>query len=185
MSVTRKVIRKEILRILKGRTKAKDNVRANRSEQNWAENLPSISVNYRNEELKEISQAPRLMQRILFLEIELADSGKDGEELNDKLDDLCEEVESALSIDDSLRQKTSDIILESVDFETDSSGAKALGKATLTYQVIFHDYFPRDQKGQGVGELSGFDTDWRIGHHNDEPNMDIDDSAKDQIDVPV
>jgi len=185
VSAKRKEIRKELVKLLRGRTRAQSNVRANRSEANWFENLPAINIYMRNEELEETDQAPRRLTRNLFVEIEIVDKGKDGDELSDKIDDRCEQVERILSIDDTLSDKANDIVLSNCDFEMDASGKEPIGKATLTYKIPYYDYFPRDQKDQGISELAGIDTDWRIGHHNDEPSMVVADSAKDEIDLPL
>lgn len=166
MSEKRKNIRKAIMKILNGRTAARDNVTANRGTVNWQENLPAINVYMRGEnaaEEDEYAKVPRLLKRVIDLEIEIIDEGRDGEELSDKLDDLCEEVEVALSRDDSLLNTCDDIVLMRIsDMEAVGDGEKPTMSVRLFYEVRYHDFFPRDQKGQGVGPFDGIDAEWDI-----------------------
>ena len=186
MSARRKAIRKAIVKRLKGRTRAKDNVRANRSERNWMEYLPAINVYTRGEtDISELSSAPRLLRRPINVEIEIIDSGDDGDDISDKLDDLAEDVERYLSRDDSLGDTASDILLKGVsDMEAVDTGERPAMAVRLNYKVIYEEYSPRDQSGQGVGELDGIDAEWPIGHHDGPPTMDEADRAEDKIDLP-
>lgn len=181
MSALRKAIRKEIVRRLKGRTAAGSRVRANRGEVNWQENLPGINVYVRGETLEELTNAPRAMRRFLDVEIEIIDEGQDGERLSDQLDDLAEQVERCLSVDDSINGCADDILLQTIgDIDVDTSGSKPTGSIRLGYQVKYHEFAPRDRKGQGVFEtLETIDAEWDL-----QPGQDEDDRAKDTITIP-
>jgi hypothetical protein len=150
LSLKRKQIRKEILRILTGRTLVKDRIRFNRAEKNWGENLPAITLFFRGETIEEMDQAPRRMKRNLTLEVEIITFGADGEELSDRMDDLCEQVEQVLSVDDSLGGTADDILLRSTsDMETEAEGLKVFGAIKLNYLIEYYEHAPRDRKGQG------------------------------------
>ena len=186
MSTRRKNIRKAIINLLMGRTEAGENVRSNRGEVNWEENLPAVNLYFRGEETdKEASQAPRMLRRVITFEAELLAKGEDGTDISDRLDDLCEEVEIYLSVDDSLQKTADDITLTRVsEMETTGDGAIIMGKISLFFEVVYHEYSPRDQKGQGVGDFDGINAQWQVGHDDDAPTMVEADRAKDTIDYP-
>lgn len=181
MSEVRKQIRKQVILLLKGRTDAGSNVRENRGEVNWGENLPAINVYFRGEPaIAERDQSPRTMNRLLEMEIECLTFGQDGEEISDKLDDLSEQVERCLSVDDTLGGCADDILLSSVsEMEVETSGKKPFGKISLTFQVRYWTYNPRDTKGQGNFEnLNDLNAHWNI-----QPGQAEADQASDVIDM--
>lgn len=186
MSERRKDIRKQVMRLLKGRTAAKSNVVVNRSETNWQENLPAINLYFRGEQVIEKDQAPRLMKRIIELEVEIIDEGRDGDELTDKLDDLCEQVEQCLSNDDSLRDTADDILLVRVgEMEADSEGSKPTGSQSLFFEITYHLAAPRSSRDQGTfPDLETVGGEWQVGHDDSEPDMAEADRAKDIITYP-
>ena len=163
MSFSRKKIRKEILKLLVGKTAAKDRVRFNRAEKNWGENLPAITLFFRGEVVEQTDEAPRRMKRNLSLEVEVITYGEDGECLNDRMDELCEQVEQALSIDDSLAGSANDILLANVtDMETEAEGTKVYGAIKLNYLIEYYDFFPRDRKGQGRFDEYSVYAEWNV-----------------------
>ena len=175
----RKAIRSQILKTLLGKTDARDNVTVNRSETNWQENLPAINIYIRGEEvLAEDSQVPRLLRRNVNLEIEAITDGRDGTELSNKLDDLGEQIEVALSADDRLDCTVDDIVLDSIEIETQSEGSKPVGSIRLTYKVRYHEFSPRDIRDQGVfPDFKGIDSTWDV-------TPEQADKPKDTIDYP-
>jgi len=182
MSLLRMAIRKQAIKFLKGRTNAGSNVRANRSETNWQENLPGINVYTRGEVNTEMNQAPRRLRRNLELEVEIIDEGSDGEEISDKLDILAEQVERCLSVDDSLGGCADDIILTNVsDLEVESGGSKPSGSIRLTFNVKYNEFSPRDRKGQGTFEtFEELSAEWDL-----QPGQDEADRATDIITIPT
>jgi hypothetical protein len=185
MSYKRKKIRKALLDILRGRTDAREKVFATRTMVNWEENLPVINLYFRGEEVKDTESAPRYLNRSLSLEVEIVADANNDEELADALDDICEQVEVALSRDDSLKDTADDNYLVRVsDADVATEGARAIGKVSLSFIIEYREFAPRDTKGQGVGPLDGIDADYRVGHDDGPPTMDEADAAKDTIDFP-
>lgn len=183
----RKAIRKQIVKILKGRTDAGEHVRAGRSETNWQETLPHVNVYIRGEDIQddELAQAPRLLRHILNLEIEIIADGRDGEELLDRLDDLDDQVQICLSKDDTLDCTADDIILNNIEIETESEGSKPTGSIRLHYNVEYHEFHPRDARDQEtLKDFKGIDAQWQVGHHDESATQAEDDRAKDTINLP-
>ena len=182
MSEKRKNIRKALLAVLKNRTDAGDRVFAIPTLVNWEENLPVINLHFRGEEIKDTESAPRYLNRALNVEVEIISEGDSDEELADRLDDLCEQVESAVARDDSLKGTADDIYPVRVsDIDVATEGAKPIGKVSIIFNISYREFAPRDQKGQGVGDLDGIDADWRVGHDDSAPTMDENDSANDSL----
>jgi hypothetical protein len=182
LSALRKEIRKFLVGVLKGRTRAGNNVRENRSEVNWQENLPAINLYFRSEEIEELNESPRTLRRRLAMDVEIIDDGRDGEELSDKLDDLAEQVETCLALDDSIGGCADDIIQTGVtEIEADSSGEKPTGTVRLLYRIDYHTDAPRGQPR--LGDLDTIGAQWQVGHNDEAPTMDEDDRAKDEITI--
>jgi len=182
MSTLRKQIRKNIIQTLLGNTAAGDQVRENRGEPTWQENLPSIDVYFRGEPtITQGDETPRRMTRFLEMEVEIKAEGNDGEQLSDRLDDMAEQVERALSVDDSVDGCADDIVLTSVsEQETETTGSKPVGKQSLTFTVRYWTYNPRDRRGQGRFEdMENAVAEWDI-----QPGQDPDDRAIDDIKFP-
>jgi hypothetical protein len=179
VSFLRKQIRHAIIRRLLGQTAARERVRENRGETNWQENLPAINVYFKGEPtIIDQDEAPRRIDRRLELEVEILVTGKDGEEISDRLDDLAEQVERCLSIDDSIEGCADDIILKSVsEMEVETAGTFPNGKVALQYEVRYYTFSPRDRKGQGsFNDLDANDVSWDI-----QPGQADADQAKDTI----
>lgn len=177
MSRKRKEIRKAVVKALKGRTRAGDRVRANRSEVNWQQTLPHVNIYFRGEDVQETDQAPRLLKRVINMEVEIIDEGRDGDELSDKLDDLSEQVEAALSVDDSLQCTADDIVLQNIELEADSDGDKPTGSARLMFNVTYHEFSPRTVQ-QVLPDLKTVGTEWDV-------TVEVADRPTDTISIPT
>jgi len=172
-----------MLAILNKRTDAGERVFASPTLVDWEENLPVINLHFRGEEIKDTETAPRFLNRVLNVEAEIIAEGNTDEELSDQLDDLCEQLEDLLSRDDSLRDTCDDIYpIRVSDIDVATEGAKPIGKVSLIFAIEYREYAPRSQRGQGVGDFTGIDADWRVGHDDEPPTMEAEDSADDKLD---
>jgi hypothetical protein len=180
VSTVRKQVRKNLLTILKGRTKAKNCVFANRTRVNWQENLPAINLYFRGEPtIEEVSQAPREIKRNLQLEVEIVVDGKDENEASDCLDDLCEEVETLLAIDDSIGGCVSDIVQTSVtDIEGVSEGSKDTMATKLVYRIEYVTYAPREGSQGVLPDFKTLTGEWDL-----QPGQEVGDRANDTVTV--
>ena len=170
----RTLIRNAAVRVLKGTTIAGDRGFESRARPIASGTLPVVLV-YTDEEdvLERLEQEPPLIQRRLRLQVEtICDASKPFEDL---LDDLCLQIENALTFDRTLSETADQIdYVETVRQMADESG-RELAAARIAYDVLYTtDESP-------VGELpdfSGADLTWDIkppvGSGESEPTDEID-----------
>lgn len=154
----RKLVRKKVVELLKGKTDAGAAVFPNSSVPPWHEELPVILIYPRSESASEYATAPRELERDLDLAIEIVATGpEENDELNspganksleDILDDISEQIENILDVDDSLQGTADSSTLENTEFEYDSSGGQPIGSCRLTYGVTYYTMSPRNIDGQ-------------------------------------
>lgn len=186
--LSRKKIRKKVAEILKNATDAGPRVFPNASTPPWAEDLPVILVYARAEPVTPFSEAPRELKRDLDLTIEIIAEGpevdEDGNEpvgkksVEDIVDEIAEQVECAMSKDETLQGTADNSILTNTDLEFEGTGAAPTGSARLTYAIEYVTNSPRSVDKQGG--LVDFDTaqvDFNIGE--DENTRE----SKDTIDL--
>lgn len=186
----RKLIRKKIVEILTGATDAGVRVFPNASVPPAEEELPVILVYPRSESAGKYAESPRELERDLDLAIEIVAKGpevnvdletpKEGEKtLEDILDDIADQIECAMSRDETLQGTADDSILTNTEFEFESVGGLPIGSARLTYSVTYFTMLPRDvSKQSGLAAFKKVEADWNIG--DDENTREADDS----IDIP-
>ena len=183
MSLKRKEIRHKLRDALTGKTKAGRNVRVNRSEVQWEENLPGLNIQLLSEDAEERTQAPRELKKTIPMVIEVVASGKDGDEVNDCLDELCEEVETCIAIDDSLSCTVNDIIYTGCQIDIEPDGEVPIGAARMTFNVEYYEFSPRNNADQtrtaGITNFTGVDAEYSIANEQAE-----NDRAKDTVNVP-
>lgn len=187
----RKLIRKKVVEILKGKTDAGDRVFPNATVPPWEEELPVILIYARTEPATELSMAPRELNRSLDLAIEIIAKGPEEnvdlqtpepgvKTLEDILDDIAEQVECEMSRDDTLQDTCDDSVLTTTEFEFESVGALPIGSARLTYEVSYTTMSPRDLIKQGVDDdFKQNQIDYNIG--DDENTVE----ANDTVDLPI
>jgi len=187
---TRKAIRKKIVSILKGKTDVGDKVFPNASVPQGEQNLPVILVYPRTEPAELYAESPRELKREPLFSIEIVASGpevdedgnppEDKKELEDILDDIAEQVEKAMSKDETFGGVCDDSILTSTDFEFDGGGGLPIGSARLQYTVTYYRRSPdtiEDQLGK-LPDHTGADTEWHTGDEDPDTR-----EAKDTIAV--
>ena len=188
----RKLIRKKVTEILKNKTDAKDKVFPNASVPPWEEELPVILVYARSESISEYAHAPRELERDLDLAIEIIATGPEvnlelktpepgKKTLEDILDDIAEQVECAMSIDETLGGTADGSILQNTELEFDSAGGQPIGSARLTYSIAYFTMAPRSLDKQGVlPDFKTAETNWHVGDEDDDTR-----EAKDSLDIPT
>lgn len=90
----------------------------------------------------ETRTAPREEHRETQVIIEGVVVGASSSAVADSLDDLAEEVEAALSADDTLGGTASESYYVGSDLEVMEDGAKTVGLIRLTYNAIYHQFAP-------------------------------------------
>lgn len=168
-------IRQKIVELIAGKTQAEDRVFSNRARRIWPEECPLIVVYSKTETVQEFEKSPRSLKRELQIAIECI--AKADENIDDTLDEIAQEVETALGSDESLGNLCADIILEQTEMNLSGDGETVFGAAILTYQVTYITELV-EQDGN-LEPLEGFNVAYDL--KPDESLVE----AEDIIDVPT
>lgn len=103
--------------------------------------LPAVRIYTHSEEIEEDSwdTAPREYKRRLMCVVEalVRVPNKDADELADRLDALCWEVEKAMGADDTLNDTATDVNLARSTIEVEIEGENSLAIASMFYRVDY------------------------------------------------
>lgn len=145
MSTTRKQIRAAVAQLLQGISGVGSRVFESRSRQVWPEELPAILVYTRTETAEIFNESPREYKRTLQLAVEVIAKGD--ENVDDTLDDLCQEIEHRIFQDDTLDNLVSDTILSDTEIDFVPDGEQPVGAARITFNVEYFTLAPEEQEG--------------------------------------
>lgn len=169
MSAQRKAIRQSLAAILKNAaTAAGDRVFSSRSTPIFESELPAILVYTRSESVELFAESPREYKRTVTVVIE-AVAETTGENLDDQLDDVGQEIEAALAVDHTAGDTVSELTLSGSDLLVDRDGEKYQGAVKLEYQAIY--YTCADEDSGDLGNLGTSNIDYDLGP---DPNGAID-----------
>ena len=133
----RKVIRNAVLAALVGSTAAGDKVYASRVNRENLRDLPIIHIYTLEDDVEEDSRntAPRELTRNLDVTIEAwVDPG---DNVDDAIDDICEQIENAMHLDRFFGCEAEDSILKSTSMEFIEESDRELGFVALTYDFTY------------------------------------------------
>lgn len=99
--------------------------------------LPCILVYTNDEPVEEFNSAPRRNKRTIRLAVEIVCTMADN--IDDALDDACEQVENLLMRNDTLNGKASDVRLTNTEIVTLPDGDKPIGAAKLSFDVEYYE----------------------------------------------
>lgn len=144
MAHQRKLIRQAVRTLLDGATAAGARVYATRVLSLRRQELPAISV-YTLEESVEgdsVTHAPRELTRGMPLIIEAWVAPGDAAAVDDAMDDIAEEIETAMHADPYLTDTAAESVLDSTTLEVVQEGDRLMGLVALTYQVTYRTFAP-------------------------------------------
>ena len=189
MGPRRQDIRKKIREILIGKTIAGTRVFTNQAAPTWVEDLPVILIYPRSESAELFNQAPRELKREIQMVIEIVASGseepnaEDKDTVEDILDEMSTLIECEMARDETLENLADMSILTSTDFDFAGEGAKPIGSARLVYNIVYYEASPAVAgKVAGVSPFTKIHADYKVGHHNESPDAQIE--ADDDIAIP-
>jgi hypothetical protein len=157
----RTLIGDAIVKTLKNKTIAKQNVAYSYTPKPSMENMPIVLVYAVSEQIEELSQAPRELRRNLFMSIECIADGSDDAEMTVRLDTLADQVEQLLSEDDTLNCTVDDIILNSIEFQFEGDDSETpIGSCRMAYLVKYREFMPREQVN--VDSFDSINANWDI-----------------------
>jgi hypothetical protein len=146
----RQLIRDAVTALLTGETVAETRVFKTRMVPYRRAQLPALAVYSLNEPVERGNAAPKELERRLELAIEGALIGTDN--VDDALDDLALEIETAMHADDTLTDTAEDSILSSTELEVVEDGDRTVGLVRLVYSVTYFTHAPE------TGALDSFTT---------------------------
>ena len=101
--------------------------------------LPCLLVYSTSEESEILNQGtPRLQARTLNITIQGV--AAESSDIDDKLDLIAKEIETALSADRDINSLAQDSFLTSTEIEINADGAKTVGTLRLNYQIDYRVY---------------------------------------------
>jgi hypothetical protein len=143
MGHPRKEIRQAVAAQISGETAAEDRVYTTREVPYKRGGVPAIAVYTPEEEVDgETPTAPRELVRSLQVFIEGVCVG--GETVDDTIDDLAEEIETAMHADETLGGKAGDSILSRTETAVFEDAGKSFGLVRLVYVVMYQTYAPAE-----------------------------------------
>jgi hypothetical protein len=169
-------IREAIVEVLKtGNTLAGDNVVLSRATSTDADDLPQIAVYSISEGVELFDQSPKRYQRNMEVLIECAVAGDDDSDLDQKLEDLAEKVESILEANErlGLGDVVNSLTLIGTEYSSEGEGESPIGNLALRYTVQFYLYAIENQTLPDFKEIG---SKWQVGHDGplDEDDVVID-----------
>lgn len=130
-------IREYVKTALENKTDAGSNVVISRAIPTWSENLPQINIYSDSEPVAVHHQSPKTYKREYQFNVECSVAVGHGEDVDDFLDTMTEQVEQALEYDDSFNQLVDFCDLANVNYSGEPDGDALKGTAILTYQVVY------------------------------------------------
>lgn len=134
----RKIIREKIKSLLINKTECNDKVYENRIAQWWPEKLPAISIYSRSESSEIWNVAPRKYKRKINISVEIVHVASD--DIDDKLDLICDQVEAILNGDDTLQGVCDDVIYQGTQLSIVEDAKELFAVAKLDYEVTYASY---------------------------------------------
>lgn len=147
MSHKRQIIRDAIINQLKDKTDVRNNIYGNRAKPLFDQFLPAILVYSKQENILEDQfniDGYTPLKRDLEIAIEAVILG--GDEFDQKLDNIAEQIESALDGFEIETRKADLIKLKSTEIDYSIEGSKIYGAVRLTYSVIYRSEVKQPDK---------------------------------------
>lgn len=182
MTHRRQTIRNTIQSLLVSNTNAGANVDMNPGEPAWHEQLPALRVVYVSESLDELTQAPRSVKRQLQIAVEIIADGATSSAALDAADAIAEQIETILSVDDTLSGSVDDILLTSVDFDLQENGQQKICVVRNIYTATYVTDMPMSSTlqtdGADIRDLETLHVEYQVGHDDSSPSDDVIDAEQ-------
>jgi hypothetical protein len=160
-------------------TAAGDRVKSTRLTPWRAGNLPAISVYVADEDVdrEKSDEAPRRLHRVANIVVEGVLAAVAEDQLDDALDSLAQEIETALAADPWLGGTAVDSILLRTELGTVTIGERPHGAVQLTYAVTYETAVPDTAVPDDLKTVSAKYSLGNAVHPNNQPedrlvNMD-------------
>jgi len=160
------------------RTPAEEKVFLSRSIPTDYEDGTIILIYSTGETSAAFDESPKRYRRRLAVRIECLTSGNDDDNLDAKLEELGDRVESLMEVDDTFGGLANSVELTGSSYQTEDNAQSPMGLLALLFEVEFFTYAIRPEL-QCLDDLKTIDTKWKIGHDNSAPDnvVDAEDTA--------
>ena len=134
------LIRNKIKEMLIAKTLCGNNVTQNRFHKWREEKLPAISIYTLSETSEVWNVAPREYKRKLAIAVEILTIADDN--IDDRLDEIAQQVENVLNTDISLGGVCDNVFFQNtvVGFVPDGTGSDLLACAKLEYEIVYTSF---------------------------------------------
>lgn len=180
MASIRKAIREEVVETLKAaNTAVGQNVFPSRVRAAWDHDneLPCILVYTRTEPAEIDAESPRSYKRNLRIAVEILAKADDN--LDNTLDDIAEQVESALFKDETRGNRCEDTILTDSELELLPDGDTLIGACRITFETPYYKDAPAaGEENETPVPFEGTNNEWDLG-----PEPDDQMEAEDEVDL--
>ncbi len=177
MSHERQDIRDAIVaQLVEAETSAGARVLKTRLEPVRTSQLPCLAVYTEDETVdpSTASTAPRELKRIVRVAITAFTVAT--ENVDDALDDLALEVETAMDVDLNLDETAFDSVLLSTEYDLKMEGERPLGAIRLVYRVVYHTDIRTQEADEAREDLETVDVQYDL-----EGSQDVLDQAHDLV----
>jgi len=134
MSHARTQVRDAVAAALTGLITTGANVYVNRAHLLESAKLPCLSIHVRNDATRRISETPIEQERTVELVVE---AHANGGSVDDTLDTICAEVETAIGSDVTVGGKLIDCVLDSTSIAVTGEGSKLSGQAEMQFNATY------------------------------------------------
>lgn len=145
MAHPRKTIRDALATLLLNKTAAVDRVYSNRSRPQSVSKLPAIGIYNAGDTAALFDESPRRYRRQFNIAVDCYVKDTGGDEIDDTLDDLADEVERAVFADTTVGGTVSDIRLGETSDVMVSDQREQTAMLTITWQAILFQDAPEEE----------------------------------------
>lgn len=177
MAHPRKIIREAVKALLLNQTDAADRVYSNRSRPQNVNKLPAIGIYNVGDSAEVFDESPRRYRRRFNIAVDCYVKYSGGEEVDDILDDLADQVEKAVFADTTAGGTVDDIRLGETSDVMVSVQREQTAMLTITWQATLYQDAP-EADADLLDDMTATHVDWDI------PDGDPVD-ADDNIDLPA
>ena len=169
-------IRNKFLELLLNNTDCADRVYKNRARpfinvEGWVSELPALVVYTRDEQASAYSEAPLAFERRAQIVVEI--HAKQGEDTDDLLDHIAEQVEVLISrftwesISMRFRLNSTQMAL------SDVNSSEIVGACAIQFEIVYYSNLPDDAKADSLDDFITAQNTYRVGTADNEQTVTL------------
>lgn len=147
----------------------KYSVKLSRSSFTEASELPAINIYTLDETVDRFDAAPKSYKRILAMTIECINSQDSDEKLDECLEEMGADVETAMEADETLGELVNKLELVRTAYKLEPEAEIATGSLILTYNI---EFFTQPSSLIAVDDLENIEFEWKLGQDRGPPDLE-------------